>query len=198
MLAWSLLNEPDTSKKSAVPYFERLFKDSANLDPEKRPRTFTLNEDDTIDVSKCLRFPDFYLLNRYPGWYHKWGYEISDGEAGLRAELDEWKKSDIDKPIVFSEYGADTEPGLHKLPSIMWSEEYQIELLEMFDRVFDSYDFIRGEQPWNLADFQTVEGNMRVNGNKKGIFTRDRQPKAAAFYLRKRWNKLPLDWKADK
>lgn len=198
VLAWSLLNEPDTSKKSAVPYFEKLFKDSANLDPEKRPRTFTLNEDDTIDVSKCLRFPDFYLLNRYPGWYHKWGYEISDGEAGLRAELDEWKKSDIDKPIVFSEYGADTEPGLHKLPSIMWSEEYQIELLEMFDRVFDSYDFIRGEQPWNLADFQTVEGNMRVNGNKKGIFTRDRQPKAAAFYLRKRWNKLPLDWKADK
>ncbi len=129
-----------------MPYFTKLFNDSADLDPEKRPRTFTLNEDDTFETSKCLKFPDFYLLNRYPGWYHKWGYEISDGEAGLRAELDEWKNSDIDKPIVFSEYGADTEPGLHKLPSIMWSEEYQIELLEMFNRVFDSYDFIRGEQ----------------------------------------------------
>lgn len=198
VLAWSLFNEPDTSTDSAVPYFEKLFAATANLDPEKRPRTFTLNEDDTYEKSKCLKFPDFYLLNRYPGWYHKWGYEISDGEAGLRAELDEWQKSDIDKPIVFSEYGADTEPGLHKLPSIMWSEEYQIELLEMFNRVFDSYDFIRGEQPWNLADFQTVEGNMRVNGNKKGIFTRDRQPKAAAFYLRKRWTKLPLDYKAGK
>ncbi|MCT3398792.1 beta-glucuronidase [Lentilactobacillus hilgardii] len=198
VLAWNLFNEPDTSNESAVPYFEKLFAATADLDPEKRPRTFTLNEDDTYETSKCLKFPDFYLLNRYPGWYHKWGYEISDGEAGLRAELDEWQKSDIDKPIVFSEYGADTEPGLHKLPSIMWSEEYQIELLEMFDRVFDSYDFIRGEQPWNLADFQTVEGNMRVNGNKKGIFTRDRQPKAAAFYLKKRWTKLPLNYKAGK
>ncbi|KRK86901.1 beta-glucuronidase [Lentilactobacillus sunkii] len=198
VLAWSLCNEPDTSTDSAVPYFTKLFNDSKDLDPEKRPRTFTLNEDDTFEKSKCLQFPDFYLLNRYPGWYHKWGYEISDGEAGLRAELDEWKNSDIDKPIVFSEYGADTEPGLHKLPSIMWSEEYQIELLDMFDRVFDSYDFVRGEQPWNLADFQTVEGNMRVNGNKKGIFTRDRQPKAAAFFLKKRWTSLPLDYKAGK
>lgn len=198
VLAWSLCNEPDTSTDSAVPYFTKLFNDSKELDPEKRPRTFTLNEDDTFEASKCLQFPDLYLLNRYPGWYHKWGYEISDGEAGLRAELDEWKNSDIDKPIVFSEYGADTEPGLHKLPSIMWSEEYQIELLDMFDRVFDSYDFVRGEQPWNLADFQTVEGNMRVNGNKKGIFTRDRQPKAAAFFLKKRWTSLPLDYKADK
>lgn len=187
VLAWSLLNEPDTSSKSAVPYFEKLFADTKALDPEQRPRTFTLNEDDTFDTSYCKQFPDFYLLNRYPGWYHKWGYEISDGEAGLREELDKWAAADIDKPIVFSEYGADTQPGLHKLPSVMWSEEYQIELLQMFNRVFDSYDFIRGEQPWNLADFQTVEGNMRVNGNKKGLFTRDRQPKSAAFYLRKRW-----------
>jgi beta-glucuronidase len=28
---------------------------------------------------------------------------------------------------------------------------------------------------------------MRVDGNKKGVFTRDRTPKNAAFALRKRW-----------
>jgi len=31
--------------------------------------------------------------------------------------------------------------------------------------------------------------------NKKGIFTRDRQPKMAAFLLKKRWESLPLDYK---
>ncbi|KRK48325.1 beta-glucuronidase [Secundilactobacillus kimchicus] len=190
VLAWSLFNEPDTSTDSAVPYFKKIFNATANLDPEKRPRTFTLSEDDTFETSKCKQFPDFYLLNRYPGWYHKWGYEISEGEADLRQEMDQWQASDIEKPIVFSEYGADTEPGMHKLPSVMWSEEYQVELLEMFGRVFDDYDFIQGEQPWNLADFQTVEGNMRVNGNKKGLFTRDRQPKEAAFGLRQRWQNM--------
>jgi beta-glucuronidase len=28
---------------------------------------------------------------------------------------------------------------------------------------------------------------VRVNGNKKGLFTRSRQPKAAAHAVRKRW-----------
>ena len=32
-----------------------------------------------------------------------------------------------------------------------------------------------------------TSGTMRVGGNRKGIFTRDRQPKSAAFHLRKRW-----------
>ncbi|WP_283680246.1 beta-glucuronidase [Lentilactobacillus sp. Marseille-Q4993] len=190
VFAWSLFNEPDTSTDSAVPYFEKVFEDTKDLDPQHRSRTFTLNEDDTFEASKCKQFPDIFLLNRYPGWYHKWGFEISDGEAGLRREMDQWQNSDIDKPMIYTEYGADTQPGLHKLPSIMWSEEYQTEVLEMFGRVFDSYDFIRGEQVWNFADFQTVEGNMRVNGNKKGIFTRDRQPKAAAFFLKNRWENI--------
>ena len=39
----------------------------------------------------------------------------------------------------------------------------------------------------NFADFQTVEGILRVNGNKKGAFTRDRQPKMAAHLLKARW-----------
>ncbi|URW91464.1 beta-glucuronidase [Lacticaseibacillus paracasei] len=196
VLAWSLFNEPDTIDENAVPYFKQIFDESKDLDPQSRPRTFTLSEDDTIETSKVLDFPDFYMLNRYPGWYHFGGYQISDGEAGLRDEMDKWQKAGVTKPVVFTEFGADTEAGLHKLPSVMWTEEYQVEVLKMFSRVFDDYDFIKGEQVWNLADFQTVEGNMRVNGNKKGIFTRDRQPKAAAFFYHDRWNKLPLDYKA--
>jgi beta-glucuronidase len=38
-----------------------------------------------------------------------------------------------------------------------------------------------------FADFATTSGIMRVGGNKKGAFTRDRQPKAAAFAPRRRW-----------
>ena len=36
---------------------------------------------------------------------------------------------------------------------------------------------------------------MRMNGNKKGIFTRQRQPKDAAYYLRERWASLEDDKK---
>ena len=40
--------------------------------------------------------------------------------------------------------------------------------------------------PWS-EDYQV--GYLRVGGNRKGVFTRDRQPKAAAFALRRRWRK---------
>nr|AIA92271.1 Glyco_hydro_2_C [uncultured Lactobacillus sp.] len=73
VIAWSLFNEPDTSTKDCIPYFRDVFEATKELDPQKRPRTFTLNEDDTYDQSYALEFPDIFLLNRYPGWYHKWG-----------------------------------------------------------------------------------------------------------------------------
>jgi beta-glucuronidase len=44
-----------------------------------------------------------------------------------------------------------------------------------------------GEQIWNFADFAARSGIMRVDGNKKGVFTRDRRPKAAAHAQRRRW-----------
>ena len=49
--------------------------------------------------------------------------------------------------------------------------------------------FVQGELAWNFADFQTTEGIMRVDGNHKGVFTRDRQPKAAAVVFKDRWEK---------
>src|SRR5699024_4474676 len=97
----------------------------------------------------------------------------------------------LHRPFVFTEYGGDTLSSEHKLPSVMWSQEYQREALEMLHRVVDSYDFVQGEQVWNFADFQTGDGIMRVNGNKKGVFTRQRQPKDAAFLLKARWESIP-------
>ena len=100
-------------------------------------------------------------------------------------ELNGWASEG--KPIVITEYGADTYAGLHQLPAQPWSEEYQLDYLDMNHRVFDACDAVVGEQMWNFADFMTVSGFMRVGGNKKGAFTRDRQPKMAAHHLRRRW-----------
>lgn len=195
VIAWSLLNEPETSSEAAVPYFKELFDRAHELDVQKRPRTFALVMNSVPGVCKCYQFSDIVALNRYYGWYVKGGYEISAAEVMFRQEMDAWKALDLDKPFIFTEYGADTLASEHKLPSVMWSQEYQDEYLKMTNEVFDSYDFVKGEQIWNFADFQTTEGIMRVNGNKKGVFTRQRQPKDVAYLLRKRWKELPLDYK---
>ncbi len=134
-----------------------------------------------------LSLCDFICLNRYYGWYIHGGEQLDEAKKAFQREMDQWKAKALNKPFVFTEFGADTLALEHKLPSVMWSQEYQNEYMEMNFAVFDQYPFVQGELTWNFADFQTTQGIMRVNGNKKGVFTRARQPKDVAFTFRKRW-----------
>ena len=198
VIAWSILNEPQCTSEGTEAYFKTLFDLAREIDPQKRPRTYAVVMMSLPHNSKGQQFADFISLNRYYGWYVMGGMSIVDAEAAFRKEMDGWRMVLHGRPMIFTEYGADTMPSEHKLPSVMWSQEYQNEYLDMNHAVFDSYEFVKGELVWNFADFQTTEGIMRVNGNKKGIFTRQRQPKDAAFHFRARWTTLPLDFKADK
>ena len=189
--AWSLFNEPDFSSEASVPYAEKVFDLCRELDPQRRPRSYTNVTRCRAGIDKCTHLADFMMLNRYDGWYVCGGPRIEDAKAILIEEMHKWEELEPDKPFLFTEYGTDTMAGVHKLPSVMWSEEYQLEFFRIQHEVFDMFDWVVGEQPWNLCDFQTVEGVMRVDGNKKGAFTRDRQPKAVAFLLRDRWLGIP-------
>ena len=62
-----------------------------------------------------------------------------------------------------------------------------MQILDRYHAVFDRIDAVVGEQVWNFADFATSASIVRVDGNKKGVFTRDRRPKMAAHRLRERW-----------
>jgi beta-glucuronidase len=95
-----------------------------------------------------------------------------------------------DQPIIMTEYGADTIAGLHSVLAVPFSEEFQVDMLDVYHRVFDRIEAMAGEHVWNFADFQTSIGIRRVDGNKKGVFTRDRKPKAAAHNLKKRWTSM--------
>ena len=187
VIAFSIFNEPETTYPEARDYFAPLFALARELDVQKRPLTGALLVNSTPGKDTCAELCDFISLNRYYGWYILGGPDLNDADGAFRAEMDAWRPICENKPLIFTEFGADTHAGEHKLPSVMWAQEYQNECYEMNFRVMDSYDFVKGELVWNFADFQTTEGIMRVNGNKKGIFTRNRQPKDAAFLLKKRW-----------
>ena len=187
VFAWSLLNEPETTSDFAKDYFTDVFAAARSFDPQHRPMTGAFEKNSKPELCKVFPLCDFICLNRYYGWYISGG-ELDEAEEKFRDEMDRWAAKKLDVPFVFTEFGTDTLSTEHKLPAVMWSQEYQDEYLEMNFRVFDSYDFIQGELVWNFADFQTSEGIFRVNGNKKGVFTRNRQPKQAAHVLRARWN----------
>ena len=185
VMIWSIANEPESDTEGAENYFRPLFELTRELDPT-RPVGFVNVMLAPYGKCRVSQFGDVLMLNRYYGWYVDTG-ELRAAEIEWEQELRGWASEG--KPIIITEYGADTYPGLHSLPATPWTEEYQIEYLDMNHRVFDRIDAVVGEQVWNFADFATTSGVMRVGGNKKGVFTRDRQPKAAAHALRRRWRK---------
>jgi beta-glucuronidase len=184
VVLWSIANEPESVTPESRDYFEPLAAEARRLDPS-RPVGFVSVPGSPPDKDVITDLFDVVMLNRYYGWYANAG-DLAAAERGLEAELEAWADK-YDKPIVITEYGADTYPGLHDVLPGPWTEEYQVELLEMSHRVFDRIEAVVGEQVWNFADFATAPGIMRVGGNKKGVFTRDRRPKAAAHILRRRW-----------
>ena len=184
VVLWSIANEPESETEEAENYFRPLFDVAREADPT-RPVGFVNVMLAPHGKCRVSQFGDVLMLNRYYGWYVDTG-DLESAEINWENELRAWAGED--KPIIITEYGADTYPGLHSIAAgSPWSEEYQVEYLDMNHRVFDRIDAVVGEHVWNFADFTTTSGIMRVGGNKKGAFTRDRQPKAAAFALRRRW-----------
>lgn len=187
VIAWSLMNEPETQTEEAKHYFADIFAFARTQDVQQRPLTFTLMLTDNYLNSQCYQFADFIALNRYYGWYVNGG-DLLQAQEALRDELHGWQTLPLDKPLIFTEYGADALNSQSMLPDDMWSPQYQVDVLKMFSIEFDRF-VIQGELVWNLADFATDPSILRVGGNKKGVFTRDRQPKLAAYYLKERWDK---------
>jgi beta-glucuronidase len=188
VVIWTIANEPESVTPEARAYFEPLAAETRRLDPS-RPVGFTNVMGSTPDVDLITDLFDVVMLNRYYGWYTDSG-NLAAAERALDGEIRAWTTAHA-KPIIFTEYGADTFAGLHSATPTPWTEEYQVELLEMCHRVFDRHDAVVGEQIWNFADFATAPGVLRADGNKKGVFTRERRPKAAAHMLRRRWRQLP-------
>ena len=187
VIAWSVANEPDTAEPAARGYFAPLVSAVRELDPS-RPVCFANVATAPPEADVVTDLFDLICVNRYYGWYADPG-DLEAAERGLEAELRAWARQG--KPILVTEFGADALPGLHALPPTMWSEDYQAALITMSLRVFRRIPEVIGEHVWNFADFATAQAVHRPGGNHKGVFTRDRQPKPAAWLLRELWTGPP-------
>ncbi|XP_074969006.1 beta-glucuronidase [Phalacrocorax aristotelis] len=187
VVMWSVANEPASELPPAAYYFKTVIAHTKALDPS-RPVTFVTDANYALD--RGAPYVDVICVNSYFSWYHDPGH-LEVIPLQLTTQFENWYKA-YQKPIIQSEYGADAVPGLHSDPPLMFSEEYQKAMLKEYHSVFDKKrkEYVIGELIWNFADFMTNQGTTRVLGNKKGIFTRQRQPKSAAFVLRERYWKI--------
>ncbi|MFH8738215.1 MULTISPECIES: beta-glucuronidase [unclassified Streptomyces] len=184
VVMWCIANEPASNEEGAREYFEPLVELTRKLDPT-RPVTYAAVMFATSENDRIAELFDVICINRYYGWYIATG-DLAAAEAMMEGDLNGWAAK-FGRPLLMSEYGADTMPGLHSVWDQPWTEEYQSAYLAASHRAFDRVEAVVGEHVWNFADFQTSHGIHRVDGNRKGVFTRDRKPKAAAHELRRRW-----------
>ncbi len=201
VIMWSVANEPmpgdmlkrfagnsegslDGAEAVGSAFFEDLFTLARRLDPTRLVTIVGM-------VGAPLAWSalaDVVCINRYGGWYTHGG-QLDAGAAALAQELDQLHTT-LRKPIIITEFGADTLSGVHSDPPEMWTEEYQVEMLRRYLDAAAARAFVVGLHVWNFADFKTGQGARRPAGlNLKGVFTRERQPKMAAHFLRERWTR---------
>jgi beta-glucuronidase len=181
VIMWSMANEPHSSLKSRE-FFKILTEKAKALD-NSRPITIVHM---MAVKDKAFEFCDVLCINRYYGWYMQPG-NIDEGCKILSKEMDNLYEEHR-KPIILSEFGAGSIPGQHSQPPEMFSEEYQSEFIKKYIEVCRSKPYVIGEHIWNLCDFKTPQGIMRMGGiNYKGVFTRDRRPKMAAHIIKQLW-----------
>lgn len=191
VIAWSLANEPGylgekIYSEASREYWNELFAFARSLDAT-RPLThanvsYAGLDDPAFDVS------DFLMINRYYGWYQAPG-DLDRAIEMLTRDFDQLAGHHA-KPIFVSEFGADALAGQHSTTPQLFSEDFQADMVEAYWRAIVAHPAVMGGHVWNFADFRTAQHSRRVVFNLKGVFTRDRTPKKAAYRLRDLWTPI--------
>ena len=127
---------------------------------------------------------DLVSWNLYLGWYVP-GLFLND------LWMDFFHLVYPNRPLGFSEYGAEGMPNLHSAKPRRGdhTEEYQAVYHEYMLRCFDRHKWMWATHVWNMFDFAA---DARDQGgepgmNHKGLVTFDRKTKKDSFYLYKAW-----------
>ncbi len=182
VVMWSLANEPDIETADGAAFFRQLAMEARALDPT-RPITYVAHREPADNAP--LEHYDVVCLNKYYGWYEQPG-DIAGSLTAFGDCLDRFRTA-FKKPVLLAEFGADAVAGMHLQPAEMFSEEYQADIVAAQYREARRRPWVIGTHVWAFADFKTAQSITRVMMNRKGIFTRDRQPKLAAHRLRELW-----------
>lgn len=187
VIAWSLANEPGYLAEAeyrdrSAPYWRALFAEARTLDPT-RPLTHA-NVGYAGNDDPAFAEADFLMINRYHGWYAQ-PAQLDRARAALWADFEELAAHG--KPILVSEFGADALAGQHATYDQLFTEEYQARFIETYWDAISAHPSVIGGHVWNFADFRTAQHGRRVVHNLKGVFTRTREPKMAAWAVRRLW-----------
>jgi len=118
---------------------------------------------------------DVVAINTYFGWYTP---DRLDDLASFSFRVP------ANKPLIFSEFGADAKAGFHDTRGMpeKFSEEYQAEFYRKTLGMVDRIPTLRGMSPWILKDFRSPRRQnpeFQQGWNRKGLISETGQRKQA-------------------
>ncbi len=117
---------------------------------------------------------DVMAINTYNGWY------TPDRLGDLAAS--EWRVP-ADKPLIFSEFGADARAGFHDPANKQkFSEEFQADYYRATLAMAARLPTLRGMSPWILKDFRSPRRqnpDFQQGWNRKGLISETGERKVA-------------------
>lgn len=177
---WSVANEtPVTDARNT--FLRTLVSDVRRLDDTRLVSAALLVERDksTDHPIMTLADPlasslDVLAINTYNGWY------TPDRLGDLASS--EWRVPS-DKPLVFSEFGADARAGFHDpVNKQKFSEDFQADYYRATLDMASKLPTLRGMSPWILKDFRSPRRqnpDFQQGWNRKGLISETGQRKAA-------------------
>lgn len=144
-----------------------------------------------FDLYKHVGLIDIPMIsgwNLYQGWYVG---KFEDFETFVLRHHQEYP----DKPIIISEYGADSDYRLHNFKPSRFdkTQEYANLYHEAYIKTITKYPFIAGGIVWNLVEFvNEARQDANPHLNTKGLLTLDRKPKDSYYIYQALLAKKPI------
>ncbi len=192
IVLWSVGNEtPVTEARNS--FMASLVADVRALDPTRLVTAALLTERDESEGHPVLRLADpladevdVLAVNTYNGWY-------GPDQLAALARI-EWRLP-ADRPLIFSELGADAKFGLHEAGAEphKFTEEYQADDYRATLAMAARIPTLAGMSPWILKDFRSPRrqlGGVQDGWNRKGLISETGEEKLAFGVL--------AQWYADK
>jgi beta-glucuronidase len=186
VVIWSVANEtPVNDARNA--FLRTLIGDVRRLDPSRLVSAALLVERDKAAAVPTMTMTDplagdldIISINTYNGWYT--GDKLGDLPASV------WHVP-ADRPLVFSEFGADAKAGFHSADRLQkFSEEFQAEYYRQTLDMANRQPTLRGLSPWILKDFRSPRRqnpDFQIGWNRKGLISETGEHKLAFDVLAK-------------
>lgn len=193
IITWSLGNENSTSLPGAREFFERLFAEARAIDATRwlsYASLILMRDEETAYFDQL----DVVGLNEYFGWYDRLGPHYANWEGGppdlsvLKEKLDAFFAR-CDRPVVISEFGADSVRGHRSSDLALGSEDYHSALLEETFRIAAQYPRIVGLFPFCFNDYADPSKSLvrfwSDAHNHKGVVSANREKKSVFATLQR-------------